>query len=322
MPTTFFSTQWDQTDTGVPAPSGPIARLSNAEVGVFYETLNAIDRPLSDTSEFTWKALPLIHEATLAKRPYGFCEERDKATIGAMEILDGKITPITMAELPNDFPSRISGRIDRILLNFYRANPEYGAPIEKLSDLDFFSHQSAESGFFFNLMKNQGLLEGRDPTRVSGGGVIFSLPIYIGSAGWQRIEDMERVSSSQQAFVAMSFDPSMDRIYAKIDSAVRSVGFTPRNIGLKEHNNNIVDEIQYEIRQSRFVIADVTGQKTGVFWEAGYAMGLGIPVIWSCRKDEIGKVHFDTNHYSHVVWEKEDDLFTKLVNRIKGTILT
>ena len=243
--------------------------------------------------------------------------------MGTKLIREGTIVPITMTELPNRFPIRISDRIDRILLNFYRANPVYGAPIERLSTLDFFAHENAESAFFIDLMIEQGLLQGPNPTRVSGGGAVFRVPLYVGSEGWRRIEEMERPDSkrSGKVFVAMWFDKAMDPIYNKIDSAVRSLGFEPVNIGLKQHNNDIVDEIQYEIRRSRFVIAEVTGQRQGVYYEAGYAMGLGIPVIWMCRKDEIGKVHFDTNHYSHVVWENEDDLFAKLVNRIKGTIL-
>lgn len=41
-------------------------------------------------------------------------------------------------------------------------------------------------------------------------------------------------------------------------------------------------------------------------------MGLGIPVIWAIRRDEISKMHFDTNHYPHIVWENENDLREEL----------
>lgn len=315
---TFFSTVWEEThEAGT--PRGPLTRLSNQEIGVFYKTADGIDRLESEETDLASKAHSLIHEATLAKRPYGFCQEDEKGLMGAKLIREGTIVPITTTELPNQFPKRISERIDRILLNFYRAYPQYGAPIDKISHLDFFSHDQLETAFFFDLMQDQSYLQGKI-TRHSGG-VTFNLPIYIGSAGWQRIEDMERQVSTQQVFVAMSFDESMHPIYEKIDSAVRSLDLLPVNIGLKEHNNDIVDEIQYEIKRSRFVIADVTQQKHGVYYEAGYAMGHGIPVIWMCKKEEMDKVHFDTNHYSHIVWENGDDLYDKLVRRIKGTIL-
>ncbi len=37
----------------------------------------------------------------------------------------------------------------------------------------------------------------------------------------------------------------------------------------------------------RFMIADFTGHRGGVYFEAGFAHGLGIPVIWTCREDQL-----------------------------------
>jgi nucleoside 2-deoxyribosyltransferase len=113
----------------------------------------------------------------------------------------------------------------------------------------------------------------------------------------------------------------MNSAYAAIEEAIQNTGFDPVRIDRKEHNNEISGEILYEITKSRFLIADVTGQRAGVYFEAGYAMGLGIPVIWTCREDDIENVHFDTRQYSHVVWKDENELATNLANRIKGTIL-
>jgi nucleoside 2-deoxyribosyltransferase len=76
-----------------------------------------------------------------------------------------------------------------------------------------------------------------------------------------------------------------------------------------------------EIRNSQFIVADFTGQRAGVYYEAGFAMGLGRPVIWCCRKDDVDKLHFDTNHKNHIVWESAEELKQKLYTRIRGTIL-
>ena len=75
-----------------------------------------------------------------------------------------------------------------------------------------------------------------------------------------------------------------------------------------------------EIRQSRFLIADVTQQKAGVYYEAGFAHGLGIPVIWCVREDELNNVHFDTRQYNHILWNSEKDLREKLETFIIATI--
>jgi hypothetical protein len=76
-----------------------------------------------------------------------------------------------------------------------------------------------------------------------------------------------------------------------------------------------------EIRNSEFVVADFTGQRGGVYYEAGFAMGIGRKVIWCCHEDEIGNLHFDTSHKNHIVWKTPDDLRSKLYRRIRATIL-
>ena len=67
-------------------------------------------------------------------------------------------------------------------------------------------------------------------------------------------------------------------------------------------------------------MADVTNHRQGVYFEAGYALGLGIPVIWTCRKDDLDNCHFDTRQYNHIVWETPEELATALEHRIRATI--
>jgi hypothetical protein len=108
---------------------------------------------------------------------------------------------------------------------------------------------------------------------------------------------------------------------------IRLVDWTDTSIiriDKKEHNNKIDDEILAEIRRSRFLIADFTCEpknvRGGVYYEAGFAQGLGIPVIWTCRETSLADLHFDTRQYSHIVWKTPADLFTQLKNRIGATI--
>ncbi len=113
----------------------------------------------------------------------------------------------------------------------------------------------------------------------------------------------------------------MDSVWKKaIEKAIVDAGFIPRRIDNKEHNNKICDEIVAEIRKSKFAVCDFTGQRGGVYFEAGFALGLGLPVIWTCKSDEVDKLHFDTRQYNHIVWDKEEDLYAKLFNRVKATI--
>ena len=134
------------------------------------------------------------------------------------------------------------------------------------------------------------------------------------------MEQIEAGAGSRQAFVAMSFAKELDSAYSAITRAC-APNFATLRMDTKEHNNEIVGEILLEVRRSRFVIADVTGQRQGVYFEAGFAMGIGRPVIWSCREDDFEHVHFDASHFSHVIWSNEADLTEKLAKRIRGTIL-
>lgn len=152
--------------------------------------------------------------------------------------------------------------------------------------------------------------------------------------GYSRIDDVNsKASSSSQAFVAMWFGSEVSEAYNDgIAPAITDAGYTPMRIDQKEHNNKIDDEIIAEIRRSRFVIADFTcglvessGTLTavprgGVYYEAGFAQGLGIPVIWCCREDHINYVHFDTRQFNHITWSTPQDLREKLRNRI-GAVL-
>lgn len=70
----------------------------------------------------------------------------------------------------------------------------------------------------------------------------------------------------------------------------------------------------------RRVVADFTGHRGGVYFEASFALGLGIPVIWTCCEDQIGTAYFDTRQYSHVVWKSPGDLREKLKYRILATV--
>ncbi len=153
--------------------------------------------------------------------------------------------------------------------------------------------------------------------------------------GFERLESLESGGApTTQAFVAMWFDPSMDEPYRSgIEPAIIAAGYRPLRVDQKEHSNKIDDEIIAEIRRSRFVVADLTCKiidaekepiavsRGGVYYEAGFAQGLGIPVIWTCRADAINHVHFDTRQYNHIVWTDPDDLQRKLVNRIRAVIV-
>ena len=146
--------------------------------------------------------------------------------------------------------------------------------------------------------------------------------------GYKRVEAIEKVNyDSTKAFIAMWFDDSMNEVLNDgFFPAIKDAGYEPIRIDQIDHNNKIDDKIIAEIRRSRFVVADFThgndGARGGVYYEAGFAHGLGIEVIFTCREDVVNKIHFDTRQYNHITWKEQElsKLKIALKNRISAVI--
>ena len=131
----------------------------------------------------------------------------------------------------------------------------------------------------------------------------------------------------------MWFSTEMNDIYeTTFKPTIEAVGFSPFRVDNHQHNNDITDEIIAGIKNCRFMVADMTGYRGGVYYEAGYAKGLGKQVIFTCRRDWFAgviegdivlkeRVHFDINHQNFIVWEAPEELSRRLTARIQATIL-
>jgi hypothetical protein len=157
--------------------------------------------------------------------------------------------------------------------------------------------------------------------------------VWLTLEGAEHVEAVRPRQDSDRAFVAMWFSADTRAAYELgIAPAIRDNAFQPIRIDQKEHNNKIDDEILSEIRNARFLVAyftcgviELSGTSTavargGVYFEAGFAIGLGIPVIWTVRSDLINHVHFDTRQYNHITWSTPEDLRKGLSNRIGAVI--
>ncbi len=139
------------------------------------------------------------------------------------------------------------------------------------------------------------------------------------------VADLKRAFSinqfSRDCFVAMWFDPSMEEVYqVGICKPLKELGYNPIRVDKFEHNDRIDQKIFDLIRHSRFMIADISGHRGGVYYEAGFAFGLGLPVIQTCRREDFEKRHFDVFTINTIVYDKPIELAARIVGRIKETI--
>jgi len=146
----------------------------------------------------------------------------------------------------------------------------------------------------------------------------------IAPAGWEHLESLKGTNiESNQGFVAMWFDDRMQNVYdTAISLGVLNAGYKPHRVDQREHNNKIDDEIIAQIRRSRFVVADFTGHRGGVYYEAGFSQGIGLEVIWTCEKKDIKNLHFDIRQYNCIPWENDalNDFEKKLTFRIESVL--
>lgn len=146
--------------------------------------------------------------------------------------------------------------------------------------------------------------------------------IVISASGWEYLDKHRSdIQERTQAFVAMSFNPQLKSVWKNsIKPAIEKAGYTALRVDMKPHNEKIDAKIMTEIKNSRFIVSGFTQNKHGVYFEAGYALGLGIPVIWCVKKEELENLHFDTRQYGHIDWENEEELMQKLYNYICAII--
>jgi hypothetical protein len=152
--------------------------------------------------------------------------------------------------------------------------------------------------------------------------------------GWNYISEIKRINKdSYTVFIAMWFDKKVAKTRDSIKQAIINAGYTPIIIDEVDHNDDVTDKIISHINRARFVVADLTEQRGGVYYEAGYAKGLGIPVIFTVRENQLDppktdnnpdpkRVHFDINHYKIIKWSenKLPNFIEELKNRITATI--
>jgi len=145
--------------------------------------------------------------------------------------------------------------------------------------------------------------------------------------GIEFLENLGFQTNSNKIFMAFHFTKNMKEEFettikkAVTDASNNKLEAIRVSSSLTEYDMKIDDELISMIKSSKAVIADFTGNRTAVYYEAGFAMGLGIPIIWTCKETDIDKLSFDTRQYPHIIWKDKNDLYTQVSNRLKAKIL-
>ena len=231
------------------------------------------------------------------------------------------VTPKLIEDAKHAEPLTVAMRAERLLRYLVNKLQPVGQPfnnqmIIEAPDSSAWSESTSptEVQFFVDYLATRGWLK-----------KISHYFFMITVDGYEHVAEQSRKKDLSQCFVAMWFHPEIDTAYKEgIEKAIKECGYTCRRIDQKQHLNKICDEAIAEIRRSRFMVADFThgadGARGSVFYEAGFAHALGLPVIFSCQKDQEKSLHFDTRQYPHILWEKPEDLYAQLREKIGALI--
>lgn len=235
---------------------------------------------------------------------------------------------INVAKLMRTYPKSFMDRMEKSLYNLSKEYPVYGeiflpeyesmihllyCEIQKQDD-NIYDYNENEIKGILDILCDLGYLKSDNHTEYD---------YRITSQGWKKISEMEHTESSNQGFIAMAFSSDTEDISKAFKNAINNCGYIPRRIDEKEHNNQIVPEILFEISRSKFVVVDITVPNFGAYYEAGYAEALGKEVIICCRDKEFNgenKPHFDIAQKSTIVWKDIEDLENRLNRRIEATV--
>ena len=247
---------------------------------------------------------------------------------------DGALNYINLVDALESYPNEIIDKANRILLNLSILYPEYG---KTFNDTIISGNSGDKARVYFEGEFNN--ISGTLEMLVDLGYVSRHPHGYrILAEGWKQIDRLKKGEvAMNQGFIAMEFSERTKQIKKAFIEGITEARYSPMPIDEKSHNNQIIPEIFYEIKRSKFLVLDVTYGNCGAYYEAGYAKALGKPVIVCCRKDvldgngndivngetvKLDKPHFDVLQQKMVVWDKDniDELVKKLRRRIEATV--
>ncbi|HDD45250.1 MAG TPA: hypothetical protein ENG63_10405 [Candidatus Desulfofervidus auxilii] len=180
-------------------------------------------------------------------------------------------------------------------------------------ELEYLFHSLRELGYlqYSNVMLN--LQEG------------FPNYINITPYGYKYLEEIRNKErfETNKVFIAMAFKPENDNIYKTIKQVLNKLGYDAVRVDKEHYTGYIIDFILAEIKESRFVVAEITDKNLNVFFEFSYALGHKIPVIPLLKKekdekDPFEKIPFDIKQFNTIVYENEEQLKEKLRDRIRN----
>lgn len=266
---------------------------------------------------------------------------------------------LTDQDIENWYPKTFAEKIDKSLIYIESQSKYAGHPVEleknQISLIFFMSNKPDddmwewEFSYILKYYISARFMDGVDEENVldiveNFDDIENPCLVTLTPTALQKIYELQKTqSNNKNVFVAMSFHKSADNIREALKAGITGAGYSAELMDEIIHNHQIVPEMLRLIKESKFLIMDITEPNFGAYYEAGYAQGLGKEVIVTCREDVFNtkdykcehkqdngedcryklvasKPHFDIAQKQILVWKDFDDLTRQLTEWIKFII--
>jgi len=141
--------------------------------------------------------------------------------------------------------------------------------------------------------------------------------LFMQGIGPVRFRNWRLQAKRPLCFAVMQFSPDFDQLYEKvIKEQCEAFGYEVVRADEFYTPGHILDDITKSIREAALVIADVTPDNANVYYELGYAHGLGKQTILLCDKRR-EKLPFDISGYRTVFYDNSIGGKSKVEERLR-----
>jgi hypothetical protein len=270
----------------------------------------------------------------------------DEARVGVADLKN--LVPVSFEDAIEELVDHSEKPI--VLLEVLAKRLNRGRPFEKITvtekdrvwaricdsdELEEILRYLHNKGFLWSEQVDYKIELAKDPTgplMLDSLGRSMSRIVRLTVDGWGQLRERAERNLGNKVFIATKFawethDESLRiQVLESIRAACLDCGYEADIVG-QNHTGFITDRIIADIKCSRFVVAELTYNNRGVYFEAGLARGLDIPVFHVVHEghtsgvDQEGKkVHFDVAQIRYLTWKDPVKLRSELRDWIEATV--